>query len=230
MHQEGGLYVDYDRWSLIPLDEVLGPTVRLLVPTFCDNGPVQDLMASPPGNKLFHRAIQLNIARRRLGWTSIMALGPHTYDHAVARVLLGAPDHGSGVSDVERSADFFAQYGGASLRTALGEVPGGLIQTVRESPPCSTATARVRGLLCCILWPLARLSKRSAYQQSGVRHWTSAAPRTSRDTDHRKTTVRSRRGRGPRAITQVWVIAVRTKPINPFPTLMCERTLGSPRP
>ena len=162
MHREGGVYADADRWALQPLDGALGPEARLVLPTFRDGGPSQDFMASAPGSPLFAHAIRLNVARRAAGWRSIYALGPTTYAQAVAHVVLGAPD---------APADP-ARHGGAALRAAIEAAPGALVTTAREAPPCTTATARVRGLLCVALWAAYRRSKEAAYEAAGVAHWT----------------------------------------------------------
>ena len=167
MHREGGVYTDYDRWALTPLSKAIPPGARLLLPTYRDANPSQDLLASAPGNPLFLRAIQLNIARRRLGWRDIYALGPATYQDAVAEVLLGVKPG--------RSSTNHQKYIARALRAAIARVPDGLIVTSRESPPCLTATSHVTGLVCAVLWPLWRRSKKAEYARIGVRHWSEGA-------------------------------------------------------
>ena len=137
-----------------------------MLPTFRDGGPSQDFMASAPGSPLFAHAIRLNVAQRA-GWRSI-ALGPTTYAQAVAHVVLGAPDE---------PADP-ARHGGAALRAAI-ERRGALVTTAREAPPCTTATARVRGALHA-LWAAYRRSKEAAYEAAGVTHWTRPRRRPAR--------------------------------------------------
>ncbi|KAL1519396.1 hypothetical protein AB1Y20_022921 [Prymnesium parvum] len=165
LFHEGGVYMDADRWNTVPLDSIVPPAARLLLPTFADGGPSQDLMGSAAGNPLFRHAISLNLARRRAGSWSLFELGPITWEHAVARVVFGAAgDRGSARGEALRAA--VRRSGTPSL-----------ILTQREAPPCETMTADVltrSGLACALLWPLYRLSKARAYAHLGIQHWTRA--------------------------------------------------------
>ena len=161
---EGGVYMDADRWVTVPLDRVVPPRARMLLPTSYDRGPSQAFMASAPGNPVFEHAVHLNLQRRRAGGWGIYALGPVTWEHAVARVVFGAHNDSSRAQ-------------GAPMRAAMRRgAARELMATLRESPPCLTETADVSGLACVVLWQFYRRSKQETYRRLGMTRWTSWRP------------------------------------------------------
>lgn len=95
MYEQGGLYMDMDRLYNIPIERILTPATRMILPICLGRDFCQDLMAGSPGNPVFLRAIQLNVERRRTLTGSrrhrnedILWLGPATYLHAT-EVIFG---------------------------------------------------------------------------------------------------------------------------------------------
>jgi hypothetical protein len=64
MFKEGGLYQDVDRLYNIPLDELIGPNTKMLLPT-APRVFVSDFMCSAPGNRLFKRALDIYLCKMR---------------------------------------------------------------------------------------------------------------------------------------------------------------------
>ena len=89
LYQEGGLYIDIDRFYNIPMSSIIDSDTRCLLPTNGDYDFSQDLMCSAPENPIFLRAIELNLARRRQGQNRTYYLGPQTYMHAVTELVVG---------------------------------------------------------------------------------------------------------------------------------------------
>jgi len=89
IYNEGGFYMDIDRFYNIPLCEIIKPGVKCIIPTYQNVDFAQDIMISCSGNIFHKRAIELNLQRRRDGWTDILSLGPITYFHAVTEILTG---------------------------------------------------------------------------------------------------------------------------------------------
>ena len=96
IYNEGGIYMDLDRFCNIPLRDIVKDHVKCILP-FCENWDFsQDLMVSCSKNPMYKRAIELNLERRRRGVPErttrkgkLFYLGPITYFHAVTEVLLG---------------------------------------------------------------------------------------------------------------------------------------------
>lgn len=86
---EGGVYIDIDRLVNIPFSNFITDDIKCVLPTYKDQDFSHDMMISAPNNSIFHDALNLNLARRREGHTSIYFLGPQTYMHAVTKNLLG---------------------------------------------------------------------------------------------------------------------------------------------
>ena len=89
IYHEGGVYIDIDRFYNIPLREVIKPGVKCLLPTFYNADFSQDIMISCSGNMFHKRAIELNLERRRAGWTDVLSLGPITYFNAITELMIG---------------------------------------------------------------------------------------------------------------------------------------------
>lgn len=106
IRNHGGIYIDLDRLYNQPLNQVLKPNVKCVLPTTGDFDFSQDLMISEPDFPLFQQVIDLNLTRRRAGHRNIYYLGPQTYMNAITGWLLGTeiqPDPGSKVFDHIRS-------------------------------------------------------------------------------------------------------------------------------
>jgi len=89
MYQEGGMYIDVDRFHNIPLSQIITDSVLCVLPTYLDHDFSHDIMLCAPGNPMFSDAANLNMQRRRQGYHQIYLLGPQTYMHAVTKNLTG---------------------------------------------------------------------------------------------------------------------------------------------
>jgi mannosyltransferase OCH1-like enzyme len=155
MRNEGGLYLDLDRFYNIPMDQILDHNVSCFLPTLGDFDFSHDIMLSAPGHELFHTVIDLNLQRRAAGSTNIYYLGPQTYMNGITLWLTGVmiePDPGSEVFK--------------KLRTQITELPG--FRTYKEDIPDYTLVYQYdvktyrRG---------NGLDKSNFYQEFGVVHW-----------------------------------------------------------
>jgi|694.fasta_scaffold03268_9 mannosyltransferase OCH1-like enzyme len=90
VYNEGGLYIDIDRYYNIPMHSVIdNDLIQLLLPINGDYDFSQDLICSAPGNPFLRAAIDLNTARRRAGSKNTYYLGAQTYMHAITQTLFG---------------------------------------------------------------------------------------------------------------------------------------------
>ncbi|MCP4007821.1 MAG: hypothetical protein GY725_26865 [bacterium] len=88
IYHEGGVYTDIDRFCNVPMAKIIRPGIRCILPIHHDINFSHDFMISVPSNPIFMKAIELNLERRKLGYT-IFQLGPDTYYDAVCLCLLG---------------------------------------------------------------------------------------------------------------------------------------------
>lgn len=101
IYNEGGLYVDIDRFYNIPMSKILSPEIKWLLPINNYFDFSQDLMCSEPENPVFARTIELNLSRRRQGITHTYFLGAQTYMHAITEILTGK------IIDTDPGREFF---------------------------------------------------------------------------------------------------------------------------
>lgn len=86
---EGGIYLDIDRYCNVVLTQVIPDNVKLVLPTCRKYDFSQDIMISEPNNILFKNAIDMNIHRRQLGYNHTYFLGAQTYMHAITYTFFG---------------------------------------------------------------------------------------------------------------------------------------------
>lgn len=146
---EGGLYMDIDRYCDQSLDNLLTNEIECVLPTFKDIDFSQDIMLSCPQHEIHKAALSLNLARRREGCTDVLSLAPITYFHAATKVLLGI--------SINRYPTI-EQF--KELRNIIDSDPG--LITYREEPPFDTFI--YRGI------PLQD-DKSIFYRYSNVIHW-----------------------------------------------------------
>jgi hypothetical protein len=93
IYLEGGLYMDVDRHCNKDLSSLISPTTKCILPFHKPKDQIidfsQDVILSSPGNPMHRYALELNLRRRRSGWTDIMTLGPITYFHAMTKFIYG---------------------------------------------------------------------------------------------------------------------------------------------
>lgn len=126
MYNQGGLYVDIDRFCNIQLDSLLNDdNIMVFLPTCLDNDFSQDIMFSAPNNPIYLQTIQLILERRHAGHESTYLLGPQTFMHAVTKVLCGE------YIDTNPGIEVFNEIRNIIASTTF-------IKTYRENPPYDT--------------------------------------------------------------------------------------------
>ena len=151
IYNEGGIYIDIDRLVNISLDKIITNNVKCILPMHYDIDFAQDIMISCSKNIIYKRTIELNLQRRKEGWTDVLSLGPITYFHAVTEILLGKqinryPNH----EDLEK------------LRYIINNSE--YLKTYREEPPFNTLLYKGPEIL---------FDKNELYNYSNVVHWVS---------------------------------------------------------
>ena len=88
IHQEGGLYIDIDRYINIPLKDILKPKTKCVIPVFKNVDFSQDFILSTPKSEYLGVAIANNLKNRKAG-KSLFYTAVYSYMHSVSRVLSG---------------------------------------------------------------------------------------------------------------------------------------------
>lgn len=125
LYNEGGGYMDLDRFCNIPFSEIITDDIQCVLPTCLDMDFSQDFMMSSPQNPIYIQTYKLSMQRRKMGHQNTYFLGPQTYMHAVSMVVMGE------MIDSNPGVDMFA-----SIRKRLDEIP--FVKTYREYPPYDT--------------------------------------------------------------------------------------------
>lgn len=154
LFEEGGLYIDIDRFIDTPLDDLIDEGTRWVLPTCRDHDFSHDFMMTAPYNPAFLCAIELYVKRLKEGYTNIYFLGPQTYMHAVTLTLLGQ------MVNTNPDKNMFGE-----IRDMLESA--GFIKTYREDPPYNTIVYRAGDTT--INW---EQEKRKFYAESGLKHWS----------------------------------------------------------
>lgn len=90
LYNEGGIYVDIDRFCNIPFSTLIEKDTKCILPTHGDIDFSQDLMISCKHNPLFETAITYNLkGRYLLNPRGVFHLGPPLYMRAVTEVVFG---------------------------------------------------------------------------------------------------------------------------------------------
>jgi mannosyltransferase OCH1-like enzyme len=154
LFEEGGLYMDIDRFVNTPLDDLLDEGTRWVMPTCRDHDFSHDFMMTAPHNPAFLCAAKLYIQRLQEGHTSVYFLGPQTYMHAVTLTVLGdMVNTAPGVEVFDR------------IRKIIEST--GFVKTYREDPPYDTIVYRAGST--AVNW---EQEKRKFYADSGLKHWS----------------------------------------------------------
>ena len=154
LFEEGGLYIDVDRFIDTPLNDLIGPETRWVLPTCRDYDFSHDFMMTAPGNPAYRVAANLYLQRLRDGHNSIYFLGPQTYMHAITLVVMGE------MINTDPGEEVFEE-----IREKLNNA--GFINTYREDPPYNTIVYRNGAL--GLNW---EQEKRKFYAESGLKHWS----------------------------------------------------------
>lgn len=156
MYNEGGLYVDIDRLCNMSLNDIIPPTVKVVLPTWQDYDFSQDFMCSAPKNPMFLEALSLNLERRFCGYDNIYLLGPQTYFHGVTKSLTGR------IIEVRPGIELMDQ-----LRQTIQS--SGFMHTFRENSIYDSFLFRLQDNQ----WIFDHeAEKKKFYKNSTVSHWT----------------------------------------------------------
>jgi hypothetical protein len=154
LYEEGGLYIDVDRFVDTPLNDLVDENTKWVLPTYRDYDFSHDFMMTAPHNPAYRLAAQMYIERMNQGHTSVYFLGPQTYIHAVTQTLTGEMlNTDLGIAAFDRLRDIMKSCG--------------FIKTFREEPPYNTIVYRGENL--GLDW---EQEKRKFYAESGLKHWS----------------------------------------------------------
>lgn len=153
LYKEGGIYLDIDRLCNISLEEAIPANIKCVLPTCLDNDFSHDFMCSAPNNPIFAETLQLNLARRYEGHTSIYYLGPQTYMHGITKCLLGT------IVDVSPDKQLFND-----IRSYINS--SSFMYSYREHPPLNTIIYKSNNFIN------HESMKRDFYKYNNIKHWT----------------------------------------------------------
>ena len=85
-YQEGGLYIDIDRYIDTPLSQIINKKTSMVLPTFQDIDFSQDFILTCPRNPVIGRAIANNLNYRVEG-KNLFFLAVYSYMHSVSQIL-----------------------------------------------------------------------------------------------------------------------------------------------
>jgi hypothetical protein len=125
LYNEGGLYMDIDRFCNIKLSDIVEDGIRCVLPTCLDWDFSHDFMMTAPQNPIQAQAIELVLQRRYEGHKNVFFLGPQTYMNAITKVLFGE------MISTDPGIEKFTE-----MRKAMEEMT--FIKTYREYPPYDT--------------------------------------------------------------------------------------------
>jgi hypothetical protein len=153
LYNEGGLYMDIDRFCNIPLSEILEDGIRCVLPTCLEWDFSHDIILTEPNNPIQSQTIELIMQRRYEGHTNVFFLGPQTYMNAITKVLFGEMIH------TDPGVEKFAE-----MRKEMEKIP--FIKTYREHPPHDTILYRSDDKLD---WEKL---KKDFYAEANIKHWS----------------------------------------------------------
>ena len=154
LYNEGGIYLDIDRFCNVRLDDLVDQETKWVLPTCADVDFSHDFMMTEPGNPAFANTINLYLSRRRAGHTNVYFLGPQTYMHGVTYTLFGQ------TLNTSPGKEAFDQ-----IRDHISKIS--FIKTYRETPPYDTML--YKGDVTPEGW---ETMKRKFYADNNIKHWT----------------------------------------------------------
>lgn len=154
LFEEGGVYMDIDRFVDTPLDDLIDENTKWVLPTCRDYDFSHDFMMTAPGNPAYYTTAMLYLQRLEEGHTSVYFLGPQTYMHGITLTVMGE------MIDTNPGVEVFDK-----MREVL--TSSGFVKMYREDPPYNTIV--FRGQHLGLDW---EQEKRNFYAESGLRHWS----------------------------------------------------------
>lgn len=88
-YQEGGMYIDIDRYVDTPISEIMNAYTSMVLPTFQDIDFSQDFILTCPKNPIIGRAIVNNLKYRKQG-KPLFFVAVQSYMHSVSETLTGS--------------------------------------------------------------------------------------------------------------------------------------------
>ena len=153
LYNEGGLYMDIDRFCNIPLSEIITDDIKCVLPTCLEWDFSHDIILTEPNNPIQAQTIELIMQRRYEGHTNVFFLGPQTYMNAITKVLFGEMIH------TDPGVEKFAE-----MREAMKKIP--FIKTYREHPQHNTILYRSDDKLD---WEKL---KKDYYAEANIKPWS----------------------------------------------------------
>ena len=153
LYNEGGLYMDIDRFCNIPLSEIITDDIKCVLPTCLEWDFSHDIILTEPNNPIQAQTIELIMQRRYEGHTNVFFLGPQTYMNAITKVLFGEMIH------TDPGVEKFAE-----MRKEMEKIP--FIKTYREHPPHDTIIYKGDGVMN---WEKL---KKEFYAEANIKHWS----------------------------------------------------------
>ena len=90
IYNEGGIYVDFDRYCNKSFKDIIKSDTKCILPTFRDIDFSHDIMISCKNNPIYKRAIEYNLKKRSiLPGNNIFFLGPVVYMWAITETVFG---------------------------------------------------------------------------------------------------------------------------------------------
>ena len=153
LYNEGGLYMDIDRFYNIPLSDILEDGIQCVLPTCLDWDFSQDMILTEPNNPIQAQTIELIMQRRYEGHKNVFFLGPQTYMHAVTKVIFGE------MINTDPGVEKFTE-----MRNIMEKIP--FVKMYRERPPHDTLFYRSENNLDWVKL------KKEFYAEANIRHWS----------------------------------------------------------
>lgn len=153
IYNEGGLYIDIDRFYNIPMNQILQSNTQWLLPTNGDYDFSHDIMCSAPLNPVFKDTINLYLNRRRQGCVDTYFLGAQTYMHVITMHLAGH------ILDTNPGSKIFDE-----LREIIAKTD--FITTYCEKLPDDTSVYRGK-----LTQNMLQQMKKELYSKYKVKHW-----------------------------------------------------------
>ena len=161
MYEQGGYYQDVDKVYTRPLDDLIQPQTRMLLPTSNDVNFANDIMCTSPGNRAFLHAIRRSSPIRREiprvgGWarsSDMMRLGPGQWHEAISREVFGV--------DAIKGPEMVS-----AAREALQRTSAPTILTAKE--------IWCRGILTDDFPGCKRVSRKPLYVAYAIKPWAAA--------------------------------------------------------
>lgn len=101
IYNEGGVYIDLDRYCNICFKDFIKVDTKCILPTYGDIDFSQDIMISCKNNPIFKKAIEYNLKGRYwINPRGVFHLGPPIYMRAVTEVVFGERKRRKPGSDV----------------------------------------------------------------------------------------------------------------------------------